>query len=344
MKLRLGFLGVGAMGLSHLKAFAQDHSADTEIAAICARNPDNISKALAVAPAARVHKDEASLLESDIDAVVVSTPNFTHVPLALKALEFRKHVFLEKPCGINREESAALVDTSATSDRVVVIGHELRYSPYFQAIHRLVHAGDIGRPQMVWTREFRGPFQKKSDDWIQDSRRSGGTLVDKNCHHFDLMNWWIGSRPERVTAFGGCAVNRVRSDEHQVSDHATVGWEYANGVRGTLQLCMFVRDFPDEELEMGIVGETGMLQTRIADLAILQWNRGKPNQPTVHEVNAHRGQGWGGHLGFAEIHHAFIRAIQTGEKPLTTPKACVDGTLLAIAAEESIRRGETLNL
>ena len=326
------------MGLSHVKAFAQDHAGDTEVAAVCARNPDNIRKALDAAPGARIYKDEADLLAADLDAVVISTPNFTHVPLALKALALGKHVFLEKPCGINREECAALVDASAGRDRVIMIGHELRYSPYFRAIHQMVQAGDIGRPRMAWTRELRGPFQKKSGDWIHDGRRSGGTLVDKNCHHFDLMNWWIGSPPARVSAFGGCAVNHTRSDEHQVIDHATVNWEHANGARGTLQLCMFAREFPDEELEMGIIGETGVLQTRIHELEILRWRRGHA-EPAIHKVNCRRGQGWGGHLGFAEAHRAFIEAMQSGEKPLTTPRNCVDGTLLAIAAEESIRDG-----
>ena len=54
-----------------------------------------------------------------------------------------------------------------------------------------------------------GAFSKKVGNWIQDDRKSGGCLVDKNCHHFDLMNWWVGARPKRVAALGGCAVNRV---------------------------------------------------------------------------------------------------------------------------------------
>src|SRR5204862_4758538 len=105
-------------------------------------------------------------------------------------------------------------------------------------------AGEIGTPRMVWTRESRGPFQKKSQDWIQDARRSGGMLVDKNCHHFDLMNWWVNSKPKRVAAFGGNAVNRVIEGGDQVNDHSTVNFEYENGVRGTLQICLFALYFP----------------------------------------------------------------------------------------------------
>jgi predicted dehydrogenase len=345
MKLRLGFIGLGAMGLSHVRSFHAGNSADAEAVALCASNPENIRKALEIAPGARVFAEPRDLIASDLDAVVVSTPNLTHVPLAMETLRAKKHLFLEKPVGITGMEARDLSAAAARSARVVMIGHELRYSPYFQKIKSLVSTGEIGAPRMVWCREFRGPFQKKSRDWIQDDRMSGGCLVDKNCHHFDMMNWWVGSRPKHVCAFGGNAVNRVIEGEHQVHDHATVNFEYANGVRGTLQLCMFARDFPQEDLEMGIVGDSGMLQTRISNIEILQWKRGTSQvEPLVHSVASPRGEGWGGHLGFNEMHAAFIEAILRGGAILTGVSDCLDGTLLAIAAEESIRDRQVVEI
>ncbi|MBI4664669.1 MAG: Gfo/Idh/MocA family oxidoreductase [Verrucomicrobia bacterium] len=345
MKLRVGFLGVGAMGNSHLKTITEHHSDVAEAAAICARSESNIQRALGMAPQARVFQEEERLIQSDLDAVFVSTPNVTHVPLALAILQAGKHLFLEKPVGITKAECSRLVEAASETDRVVLIGHELRYSPYFRRIKELVEAGEIGQPRLVWCREFRGPFQKKSRDWIQDDRQSGGALVDKNCHHFDLMNWWVGARPKRVCAFGGNAVERVIEGEHQVLDHATVSFEYENGVRGTLQFCMFAPDLRGEDLEMGVIGEKGILQTRLSTLEILIWKRGRTsNDPIVQSVEAKRGEGWGGHLGFAEIHEAFLKAILRREPPLTTVRECVDGTLLAIAAEESIKRGRVIEV
>jgi predicted dehydrogenase len=419
VKLQIGFIGVGAMGLSHLKAMQVGCARFAEAAAICSRNEVNIRQALIIAPGARLFSDEMGLIHSRLDAIFISTPNFTHVPLALESLRARKHVFLEKPCGVTRQQCRRLVQAADTSGRVMMIGHELRYSPYFQQFKALVDAGEIGVPRMVWTREFRGPFQKKSKDWIQDDRCSGGALVDKNCHQFDLMNWWVGARPRRVAAFGGCAVNLSGSPgrdprvpgalpaghsgpretrpagpgEHQVHDHATVSFEYANGVRGTLQLCLFAREFPGEDLEMGIVGDQGELRTRLVApgrspaygaaagtarlaspggvegglkaagrrskksstaaripagngaLEILQWRRGGlKREPIIHKIKAARGEGWGSHLGFREIHEAFLQALLDGKRPLTTARDCVDGTLLAIAAEESIKRGKIIEI
>ncbi|MDB6028186.1 MAG: Oxidoreductase domain protein [Verrucomicrobiales bacterium] len=345
MKLRFGFLGLGAMGFSHVNSFAKLCADTVEIATVCSSNEANIKKVRDLAPNVRLFKDEAELIQSPLDAIIVSTPNFTHVSLALAILRAGKHLFLEKPCGITREECKKLLDASEKSDRIIMIGHELRYSPFFLKMKELVDAGEIGTPRMVWTREFRGPFQKKSQDWIQDSRRSGGMLVDKNCHHFDLMNWWVNSKPKRVAAFGGNAVNRVIEGADQVNDHSTVNFEYENGVRGTLQICMFALDFPQEDLEMGIVGDGGVLQTRISQIEILHWKRGtNRKEPAIHKVAAQFGEGWGNHLGFDEIHVEFVSCILEKRQPLTSVKNCLDATLLAIAAEESIKTQSMINL
>jgi predicted dehydrogenase len=345
MRLRVGFAGLGAMGLSHINSIKKLCGEQMEIAAVCARSETNLEKVKAVAPEAKVFQDERELIHSDLEVVFISTPNFTHVPLALETLKAGKDLFLEKPCGITRGECDALLAATKESKRIVMIGHELRYSPYFQKIKELVSGGEIGTPRMVWCREFRGPFQKKSQNWIQDNRRSGGTLVDKNCHHFDLMNWWAGAKPIRVAAFGGCAVNRVMEGPEQGLDHATVSFEYDSGVRGTLQLCMFARDFPSEDLEFGVVGDAGMLQTRISEIQILHWQRGaEKKEPRIHQVIAKHGEGWGNHLGSDEMHLEFLKCVLERQTPLTSVPACLDGTRLAISAEESIRRGEVVSL
>jgi len=343
--LRFGFIGLGAMGMSHVQSVADLCGSHAEIAAVCSNNTDRIQRVLQLSPNAKVFTEPAGLIASPLDAIFVSTPNFTHVPLALEILKSGKHLFLEKPCGITEAECRLLLTAAERSPQVVMIGHELRYSPFFQKIKDLVKAGEIGRPKMVWCREFRGPYQKKTNDWIQDNRRSGGTLVDKNSHHFDLMNWWVESRPTRVCAFGGNAVHRVIEGPEQANDHATVSFEYENEVRGTLHLCLFALDFPQEDLEMGIVGESGLLQTRLSALEILQWQHGsRQTAPRVHSVAASHGQGWGNHLGLNEIHVEFVNCILKQQPPLTSVRACLDGTLLAIAAERSIRHGHVVEL
>ena len=219
MKLRIGFLGLGAMGLSHVHSIRKLAGDKAEIIALCDLSEINLQKGIEAAPGAKVYQAANDLIQAPLDAIIVSTPNFTHAHLASDILAAGKHLFLEKPCGITSAECYQVLKVANASDRVLMLGHELRYSPFFQKVKDLVDAGEIGAPRMVWTREFRGPFQIKAGNWIQDDRRSGGCLVDKNCHHFDMMNWWVGARPKSVSAFGGCAVNRVIQGEHQAPGH-----------------------------------------------------------------------------------------------------------------------------
>ena len=375
MKLKIGFLGVGSMGLSHVRAVREFCGDRAEAAAVWVSHDARVERIRSELPGVALFREAAALLESNLDAVFISTPNFTHVPLALAALEAGKHVFAEKPVGITRAECRQMLEAARRADRVVMIGHELRYSPYFQKIKQLVDAGEIGAPRMVWCRELRRPFQPKVDDWIQDSdpdniarvghrrwslnprmlevaygARSKYTVMyahdqarrGAHARHFDLMNWWVGARPRRVCAFGGRAVVEVIGGEHEVNDHAAVIFEYGTGARGVLDLCLFAPDLEGEDLEMGVIGEGGLLRTRLSRLEIEVRRRG--GAASVHAVEARRGFGFGGHLGFVEIHQAFLDAILEGRRPLTTVEDCVDGTLLAIAAEESIRRGAIVEL
>ena len=134
-KIRMGFIGAGAMGYSHLQMFHQECGQQAEAVALCARDSGRIKRAMALAPKMALFKKEADLIQSDLDAVVISSPNFTHVPMALTALKAGKHVFLEKPVGITPTECRQLLRATAKSDRVLMIGHELRYSPYLSLIH-----------------------------------------------------------------------------------------------------------------------------------------------------------------------------------------------------------------
>jgi predicted dehydrogenase len=343
--LRIGFLGTGSMGLSHVQLVRDEFSFDrVQIAAVCDTHAPNLAKAIEAAPNAKAFEDPQRLIAADLDAIIISTPGFTHADFTEAALAAGKHIFAEKPVMTTRDGCRRMLDAARKHpDKVVVINHELRYSKYFQKIKDLIDAGAVGEVQLVWCKELRGPFLKKVGDWIQDARFSGGCLVDKNCHHFDLLNWWVGSRPAKVCGFGGNDVVRVVNNEHEVIDHASVSFQYANGVRGGLLLSMFAPK-TGEDLEMGVMGDKGMLQTRMSRDEILQWTRGNESpEATVHHVPG-RKLGWGAHHGFVEAHEAFFRAVERGERALADVRNCVDGTLLAIAAEEAIKSGTVVEV
>jgi predicted dehydrogenase len=342
MKLRVGFIGTGMMGLAHVQC-VRDEFPQALLAAVYDPHEPSVHRAKEAAPGLKVCGSLDELL-ANVDAVIISTPGFRHAEEVEKCLAAGKHVLCEKPVMTTRDGCARMVQLAeAHRDHVLMINHELRYSTYFQKMTELVHSGEVGQVQLLWCKAFRGPFLRKVGDWIQDARYSGGCMVDMNSHHFDLMNWWSNSRPTRVAGFGGNDVVRVVNTEHEVIDHASVSFEYANGIRGGLLLSMFSPN-TGEDLEMGVMGSQGMLQTKLSRNEIWQWKRSdRKSEPMVHNVAPPK-LGWGAPRGFYEAHVEFFRAIGDGVQPLTDVRNCVDGTLLAIAAEEAIREGKVIEV
>src|SRR5436309_11158866 len=138
MKLKIGFIGLGAMGLSHVQSIRRLCGDQAEVAALSDMNQANLESALEIVSTAKAFKQPRELIDSPLDAVFVSTPNFTHAQLAVDVLAAGKHLFLEKPCGITTEECHRVLAAANRSQRLVMLGHELRYSPYFQRIKDLV--------------------------------------------------------------------------------------------------------------------------------------------------------------------------------------------------------------
>lgn len=359
-KLKFGFIGTGAMGRQHVDVIAKHFSESCEARVLCDMTPGELEKAAKLAPGAKKLSSWEDALNEDLDAVMISTPNFTHADIAVSALSAGKHVFLEKPVATTTEDCFRILEASKETDRVLMVGHELRYSEYFKKIRELVEAGAIGEPRLIWCKEFRGRFLPKIGNWIQDKRYGGGTLVDKNSHHFDLMNWYLGDRPKAVSAFGGNDVVRVINSEHEVEDNAAVIVEYENSSRGNLLLCMFAPMAFPEPLEFGIFGSAGHLATRMSSDEILVIEREKPdeveetpdrtfsfrkkaNNTRVYKIPPFKGE-HRGHSGFLEEHTAFVDAVLNGGSVLTGIEDCIDGTLIPIAAEESIETGETVKL
>jgi predicted dehydrogenase len=123
---------------------------------------------------------------------------------------------------------------------------------------------------MVSIREHRNPFLKKVGDWNRFTRNTGGTLVEKCCHFFDLMHLIAGAHPVRVMASGGQDVNHLdeyyeidgRTERSDILDNAFVIVEFANGVRGALDLCMFAEGGRYEQ-EIVVTGDVAKLEATV---------------------------------------------------------------------------------
>jgi predicted dehydrogenase len=194
---------------------------------------------------AAVEVDFRKLDPRTFDAVVVATPNFTHLAVLQHIVQWRKHLLVEKPLcttvadcyavqalleaqSIQDETAAEAHATAAaageagagsgpapppqpTAAPLFWVGMEYRYMPPVAKLLSIVDSGKLGPLRMVSIREHRFPFLLKVDDWNRFSHFTGGTLVEKCCHFWDLMRRIVGpgSVATKVFASGGMDVNHL---------------------------------------------------------------------------------------------------------------------------------------
>ena len=140
--------------------------------------------------------------QADVDAIVITTPDFLHHQMAVAAFNAGKHVFLEKPVGINFQETCEILQAARDAGKTLEIGYVLRYSPFYMGIKEILDQGKIGRPLFCeWHEFYAGGAGVFNRGWWRFIKNTGGLINQKICHDFDLMCWIFG-RPAKVSTFG----------------------------------------------------------------------------------------------------------------------------------------------
>jgi predicted dehydrogenase len=201
---------------------------------------------------------------------------------------------------------------------------------------------------MLAIREHRFPFLKKVGDWNRFARNTGGTLVEKCCHFFDLMHLITRQRPTRVYASGAQDVNHLdesyAGETPDILDNAYVVVDFDGGARGLLDLCMFA-ERSTHELEIAATGDRGKAEAFLPAhrLVLTRRDRDEPTtvefklDPRTHLLGAHHGSTFLEHLAFRD-------AIRSGGKPLVS---VADGALavaVGAAGERSAREKRPVEL
>ncbi|GAA4682377.1 Gfo/Idh/MocA family oxidoreductase [Frondihabitans cladoniiphilus] len=223
--IRYGLIGSGMRARMYTGAIAGDHSSDAELVALFDVNEGRMeyhASALEAQGAARpvlASPDdlERVIQEQGIQRIIVTSPDFTHAEMIVRAQRAGADVVVEKPLTIDAEGCRAIVRSSAETGRDVVVTFNYRYSPRNTALKEVIASGRIGEVTSVhfeWvldTNHGADYFRR----WHRDKANSGGLLIHKASHHFDLVNWWIDDVPVRVFASGGLRFYGAEQAEHR---------------------------------------------------------------------------------------------------------------------------------
>ncbi|MEM8745638.1 MAG: Gfo/Idh/MocA family oxidoreductase [Actinomycetota bacterium] len=358
--IRYGVIGTGMMGVEHIENIGALDGA--VVTAISDPHPESrvtgaaaASADLAADPVA-VFEGHHELLDSELcDAVVVASPNHTHVDVVADVLATDVHAMIEKPLCTTVLECERLLELEAErvargSGAVTWMAMEYRYMPAAAELIRLVRDGAVGDPRMVAIREHRFPFLVKVGDWNRFTRNTGGTLVEKTCHFFDLMNLILGERPARVMASGAQDVNHLDEsydgETPDILDNAYVIVDYPSGARALLDLCMFA-DATAEQEEMSVVGALGKVEAKLPSNTVHVGRRGEHWIGEVETYTAHddRIAHEGLHHGSSFIEHVgFVEAIRSGANPDVTLTDGYWAVATGAAAHRSIELGRPVEL
>ncbi|MEO0682743.1 MAG: Gfo/Idh/MocA family oxidoreductase [Pseudomonadota bacterium] len=353
--IRYGLIGAGMMGQEHLRNLALIEGAQ---AAALADPDDGMRRAAAaLAPGAATFAEAGDLLSAGLcDALIVAAPNDLHLPLMLQATQAGLPILCEKPLGLTAAECAR-IEAAATAP--VWVAMEYRYMAPVARLLELSRRGEAGRLRMLSIREHRFPFLDKVGDWNRFNARTGGTLVEKCCHFFDLMRLILDAEPRRVFASGGVDVNhrdeRYDGRAPDILDNAYVVVEFEGGARAMLDLCMFAEGSEWQEV-VSAAGDLARIDAMVPGPArfsadgrereakVVVSRRDKRVTEETPQVDP-RILRAGDHHGATYYQHAaFARMLREGGAPEVGLRDGRIAVAVGEAAERSVREGRVVDL
>ena len=361
--VRYGIIGCGMMGQEHLRNIALLPGAS--VTRIFEPDDAMAQGSLALAPGSqRAASLEEVVMSPDVDCLLIASPNFCHAEQLQAIAALRPlPLLLEKPACTTLEDAQALAELGRRYPAPIWVASEYRYMPpvtrLAEEVHSQAHTGPV---TMLTIREHRFPFLVKVGDWNRFNRYTGGTLVEKCCHFFDLMRHLTQSEPVRVYASASVAHNH--RDEHypdgtpDILDNAYVLVDFASGQRAMLELCMFAEGARYQE-EISVVGPIGKAECFVpgpgrfwpahlgeAPVPKVVISPRHPKGPRELDVPVDPvALAAGDHNGSTLYQHQRFNAVVRGQGQVEV--ALRDGlaaVMIGLAAQESARVGQAISL
>lgn len=340
MTINIGLLGAGWFGReAHLRNIS--NLPDARVVAASSRSEASREAVRQISSEIAVHDDWRAVLQHpELDAVIIALTNNEHHSACMAAFAAGLHVLCEKPLGLTIDECDQSIAAAAAANRILQVGHEMRHQRLYERMKSIVDSGDVGAPKVMWCREYRGPMRP---GWRSSESLTGGMLLEKNCHHFDLFHWIMQAKPVRVAAFGG----RETLQDTELLDNAQVLVDYEGGLRSVLEICLFSPKGGD--CEIGLVGTNGRIDTRNQAIH-LECHRFDPEEHFVETVPDPDDE-----TGFkdasgridrgikAQLAH-FVACCQTGRTPLNNGESARLNVAVCLAAQRAIETGRIVTI
>eukprot|EP00301_Raphidiophrys_heterophryoidea_P021599 c5981_g1_i1.p1 GENE.c5981_g1_i1~~c5981_g1_i1.p1 ORF type:complete len:409 (-),score=119.09 c5981_g1_i1:209-1387(-) len=310
-KTRFAIVGLGQMGAEHARNISL--LPDAVVTTIVDPHPQSLNR-LAQLQHSGALSNTVKVLQSvdeflnnndnnNVDAIIICTPNNKHSEILRKLLPQNMNILVEKPLCTTKTDCLEITELAKKSKGILWVGMEYRYMLPVARMVQEIHTGVIGDIKMLSIREHRFPFLVKVENWNRFSANTGGTMVEKCCHFFDLMRLITQSEPVSVFCSGAQSVNHL-SEKYNNSSNANVNVNdtnnddqtpdiidnsftvvvFENGCRAMLDLCMFAEVSRNQE-ELSACGPKGKIEATLPDANVFIGLR-DPSQPITDQPPA----------------------------------------------------------
>jgi len=227
--MKLGIIGLGAIGSMHVKNIREGKVPSCEIVAVCDESYIDPQK---FGEYKSYTKSDELLADKNIEAVLISTPSFTHFELGIKAMQAGKHVLIEKPVALCSADAKALEQMAKKSNKTCAVMLNQRTTPLYSRMRELVVSGELGkinRASWFMTNWYRPQIYFSCNAWRGIWKgEAGGALINQSVHNLDVFAWIFGL-PQTLRAW--CKFGKYHDIE--VEDEVTSYMEYENGMTAT---------------------------------------------------------------------------------------------------------------
>ena len=244
--VKVGLLGSGGRG-SRLSSFVVQVP-QARLVALSDLFDEQIEKAKQRIPIENpeVYKDYHEMLASDIDAVIIATPVFLHPEHLEAAVKAGKHIYVEKPAGVDVAGCKRVMKAadSAPPGQNITFGFQQRYGWTYQQAQKVLQSGELGTVRQAEAHFLKGAItgkeplrerpqtpEAKVREWKHWRDLYGDIIVETYCHSIDVLNWFLGDQhPIQAVGDGGRTIKKAGD----MGDHVTVAYEYPNNIQATL--------------------------------------------------------------------------------------------------------------
>jgi len=330
--ISVGLIGAGNRGTYDASIVQAVPGA--RITAVCDLFDDRTEAAIPKIKAEKpaVYKDFEKLLASDVDAVIIATPPFEHPRMLAAAVQAGKHVYCEKPAGVDLEgcKKVMAAGRAASAKKCLWFGFQQRYGPVYLEAYKRLQEGRIG--ELVNARGFwidTNPFQRvsypdpkvdKLRNWFCYRELSGDFIIEQDCHNLDMFHWFLGGLPLRAVGYGG---RKVRTT-FEILDHLSLSFEFPNGIHVNFEANQLS---PPGFKRVGeeFTGIKGVLATSRASLVHTKGPRDVETIPIKRDVTI-------------DAFEAFLAHIKSGET-VNIAEQSARSTMIGILGRTALYKG-----